>query len=114
MFPDEAACTRYLEELRWPEGFTCPSCGMAGDPQRIHTRLRILRCRQCLEETSVTAGTLMHATRTPLPGVVLGRVSRHLADARNVGPPVPAAARHRTLRDRFPTDASIRWACSTT
>jgi len=21
MFPDEAACVRYLEELRWPEGF---------------------------------------------------------------------------------------------
>ena len=66
MFPDEAACVAYLEELRWPGGFTCPSCKVVGEPQRIRTRLRVLRCRSCLEETSVTSGTVMHATRTPL------------------------------------------------
>ena len=37
MFPDEAACVAYLEELRWPEGFVCSSCEAAGEPQRTPT-----------------------------------------------------------------------------
>jgi hypothetical protein len=66
MFPDEAACVGYLEELRWPDGFACRTCGVVGEPQRIRTRPRVRRCRACLEEVSVTAGTILHATRTPL------------------------------------------------
>jgi hypothetical protein len=26
-FPDDAACLRYLERLRWGDGFTCRFCG---------------------------------------------------------------------------------------
>jgi len=26
-FADESACLEYIEKLRWPNGFTCPSCG---------------------------------------------------------------------------------------
>ncbi|MFT6786552.1 MAG: hypothetical protein ACJATG_002566, partial [Dinoroseobacter sp.] len=26
-FSDEEACSHYLAEHRWPEGFVCPSCG---------------------------------------------------------------------------------------
>ena len=33
-FPDEAACERFLERLRWPEGFVCPGCSTAGAPWR--------------------------------------------------------------------------------
>ena len=29
-FPDEAACVRYLQSMRWREGFLCPKCGHAG------------------------------------------------------------------------------------
>jgi hypothetical protein len=96
MFPDEAACVAYLEELRWPEGFACPSCKVAGEPQRMRTRLRVLRCRSSLEETSVTAGTVMHAARTPLqawfwaaylvtaqtPGMSALQFQRHLGISR--------------------------------
>jgi len=28
-FPDEAACARYLERLRWPDGIVCGACGSA-------------------------------------------------------------------------------------
>ena len=35
MFPDEEACLQYLYELRWPGGFVCPSCGTAGDPEKM-------------------------------------------------------------------------------
>jgi len=27
MFPNEAACADYMERVRWPDGFVCPSCG---------------------------------------------------------------------------------------
>lgn len=30
-FGSEEACLRYLEKLRWPLGFACPSCGELGD-----------------------------------------------------------------------------------
>jgi Transposase zinc-ribbon domain/ISXO2-like transposase domain len=63
-FPDEAACVRYLEALSWPHGFVCPRCGAAGSPWR-GTRRRLV-CRACGHQTSVTAGTLFHGTRTPL------------------------------------------------
>ena len=29
MFPDDGACARYLESVRWREGFVCPRCGCA-------------------------------------------------------------------------------------
>jgi transposase-like zinc ribbon protein len=30
LFPDETACARHLERIRWPEGFECPFCGHLG------------------------------------------------------------------------------------
>jgi len=66
MFQNEAACLRYLERMRWPSGFTCEKCATAGEPFRSATRPRVLKCRSCLHETSVTAGTVMHRTKTQL------------------------------------------------
>jgi transposase-like protein len=63
-FPDDAACTRYLEALRWPRGFLCPRCGAQGEPWRMGDGL--LHCRQCRRRTSVTAGTIFEGTRKPL------------------------------------------------
>ena len=62
-FPDDAACLDYLEWLRWPEGFVCPRCGTPG-----HWRMGDGRfwCARCKQRISVTAGTIFHATRTPL------------------------------------------------
>lgn len=64
MFPDESACLAYLEEMRWPNGFICPKCSTAGSPFRIPTRTRVLKCRACHYETSITAGTVMHRSKT--------------------------------------------------
>ncbi len=62
-FSDDAACLDYLEWLRWPEGFRCPRC--AG---REGWRLSSGRweCAVCGCQTSVTAGTIFHRSRTPL------------------------------------------------
>lgn len=64
MFPDNAACITYLEKLRWPQGFVCPSCHMAGTPWPMSCG-RLL-CSACRHQTSVTAGTIFDKTRTPL------------------------------------------------
>ncbi len=66
MFPDEASCLRYLEQVRWPGGFTCATCAAVGEPFRLATHPRVLKCRSCLHKTSVTAGTVMHRTKTQL------------------------------------------------
>jgi hypothetical protein len=72
MFPGEPECAAYLEAIRWPNGFICPICGVGGLPQRIATRPRVLRCRHCRKDISLTAGTLMHATKTSLQAWFLG------------------------------------------
>jgi hypothetical protein len=64
MFPDEAACLKYLEHMRWPNGFTCSKCSEVGEPFRIPKRLRVLVCRSCRYESSITAGTVMHRSKT--------------------------------------------------
>lgn len=66
LFPDDAACAAYLERCRWPELFRCPSCGKGGDPFRFAARPGVLRCRACRKDTSLTAGTIMHRTHSPL------------------------------------------------
>jgi len=67
VFPDDHACSKYLEAIRWPSGFTCPKCGALGEPYRFATRSSIvLRCRQCKKNASLTAGTVMQSTHTPL------------------------------------------------
>lgn len=63
-FPDEAACVAHLTRQRWPGGFICPACG-AAEHSYIGTR-RLFQCCRCRRQTSLTAGTVFHNTRTPL------------------------------------------------
>src|SRR5678815_5877257 len=63
-FSSEDACLAYLEGLRWPNGFICPSCGVAGVPYRA-SRVRMM-CRDCGHQSTVTAGTIFDKTRTPV------------------------------------------------
>ena len=35
MFHDETACLKYLERIRWPNGFVCSKCSHIGEPFRI-------------------------------------------------------------------------------
>jgi hypothetical protein len=62
-FPDDAACLVYLERLRWPEGFACPHCSSTRGWRIADGRWS---CGGCARKVSVTAGTILHATRTPL------------------------------------------------
>ena len=62
-FPDDEACYRYLAALRWPEGFRCHHCGHR-DAWKL--KKSIYRCRGCLRDVTLTAGTIFHRTRSPL------------------------------------------------
>ena len=62
-FRTDADCLDYLDWLRWPGGFACPSCGHAGGWRLGDGRYE---CAGCKRRTSVTAGTIFDRTRTPL------------------------------------------------
>lgn len=63
-FASEEACRAYLAASRWPDGYRCPRCG---HDAALELPGRLLwRCRGCAYDTSVTAGTILHRTRTPL------------------------------------------------
>jgi len=64
MFPDEEACIRYIERLRWPDEFVCPTCGNDNGFWRA-SRDRLV-CSACHKHVRVGAGTIFDKTRTPL------------------------------------------------
>lgn len=62
----EDACADFLFRLKWPAGFTCPTCYFK-HAYRISTRrLPLYECSWCGKQTSLTAGTVMENSRTPL------------------------------------------------
>jgi len=63
-FHDDDICRRHLFNLCWPGDFRCPECGHDGFYDL--TKRSLLQCKRCKHQTSVTAGTLMHKSRTPL------------------------------------------------
>ena len=63
-FPDEAGCARYLEGIRWRNGFVCPRCSVEDEAYRV-SRNRLL-CRHCRYQCTTTAGTVFDKTRTSL------------------------------------------------
>lgn len=63
MFPDDAAVVRYLQRLRWPDGWVCTRCGVIDEPW---VAKRGFMCRHCRSQQRVLAGTLLDQTKTPL------------------------------------------------
>jgi transposase-like protein len=79
MFPDDEACAAYLEQLRWSRGFICPGCGSTAEPWH-QTRGRLV-CPACRHQVSVTSGTILDKTRTPL--TTWFEAAWHLTTAKN-------------------------------
>lgn len=63
-FATEEACQQYLAACRWPEGFVCPRCGH----RRAYALVKQRRwqCTACRHQVSLTSGTILHRTKTPL------------------------------------------------
>ena len=64
-FATEERCIEHLAGLRWPGGFVCAGCG-AREAWRLKARPRVYECAACHRQESVTAGTVLHRTRTHL------------------------------------------------
>ena len=62
----ETQCEDALAQMRWPHGFRCPRCEGASYGLVYGRRLRRYQCRQCGHQATVTAGTIMEATKLPL------------------------------------------------
>jgi transposase-like protein len=63
-FATEEACQRYLAACRWPDGFTCPRCGHEKAYELVNQRRQ--QCCKCRYQVSLTSGTILHRTKTPL------------------------------------------------
>ena len=58
------ACRKRLFLMKWPDGYRCSRCG--GD-RAYHIEDRgLYQCAACKYQSALTAGTVMHKTRTPL------------------------------------------------
>ena len=64
MYSTEEDCRQALFEHRWPQGFSCPRCG---HEKAWYLRGRgLFECAGCHYQGSLTAGTVLHCTRTDL------------------------------------------------
>lgn len=62
-FSTEDECLSYLESIRWPEGFRCPSCASQA---AWRTERKLWHCQSCHHQTSATAGTVFEDSRKSL------------------------------------------------
>src|SRR3972149_2443872 len=91
-FADEAVCLEYLAASRWPDGYRCPACG--GARAWVLARRHLWQCVACGHQASVTAGTVLHGTRTPLPlwfwaAYLVSTLTPGIPAAAARGPPAP-------------------------
>jgi transposase-like protein len=63
-FRTEKDCKKRLFKMRWSHGFICPRCGY--DQYYELSKRGLYQCKACKYQCSLTAGTVMHRTRTPL------------------------------------------------
>lgn len=62
-FSEDSKCLDYLDWLRWPNGFVCPTCASVVGWRLADGRWK---CGGCDRKVSATAGTIFDKTRTPL------------------------------------------------
>lgn len=75
VFHDDDKAREHLERLLWPQGPTCPRCGVMNDRvtklQGKSTRSGVYKCMDCRKPFTVTVGTVMERSHIPLSKWVL-------------------------------------------
>ena len=66
LYGTEEQCEAALEKARWPDGFRCPHCNGHEHGLVYGRRLKRYQCRNCGHQATLTAGTIMQATKLPL------------------------------------------------
>ena len=62
----EEQCEAALEQSRWPGGFECPRCGGKAHCVVWHDQVKTFQCNACHQQTTLTSGTIFHATKLSL------------------------------------------------
>jgi len=62
----ETRAAHKLFLLKWPNGFECPRCGYGRYYLIQSRRTPLFECVACRHQTSLTVGTIMEGSRTPL------------------------------------------------
>src|SRR5438874_8944115 len=70
VYHDEIKARDFLEKVRWPSGPVCPHCGGREDrvtelKGKAH-RAGLYQCKNCLEQFTVTVGTLYERSHIPI------------------------------------------------
>ncbi|MFC3799934.1 transposase [Cohnella sp. GCM10012308] len=63
---NEEDCAGALFAAKWPDGFRCPRCAHPHFYMVTSRGRHLFECRSCAHQTSLTAGTVLEGTRTPL------------------------------------------------
>jgi transposase-like protein len=71
IFHDEDKARAHFEALRWPDGRTCPHCGVIGDDASTllkgkTTRAGLYKCKACEKPFTATIGTVYEDSKVPL------------------------------------------------
>lgn len=62
----EEQCEMAVEQSRWPQGFACPKCGATVHCVVWHGKVKTFQCHGCRHQTTLTGGTIFHASKLPL------------------------------------------------
>ena len=65
VFKDDITCLRFLDELKWSEGFICTKCQYTKYKEADNSFIR--KCSRCSHPESVTANTLLHGIKFSIP-----------------------------------------------
>ena len=71
MFPDNNLCIKWLEQVRWNGVPVCTHCGGTEKISKPPSKPNTYWCRKCRKQFTVTTGTILHATKTPLQNWVV-------------------------------------------
>jgi len=69
IFTNEEAARKHFEAIRWPDGVSCPHCGVIGEATELQgksTRPGLYKCRACVKPFTATMGTLYERSHIPL------------------------------------------------
>jgi transposase-like protein len=64
-FSSDEKCRELLERLKWPLGPECPRC-FSHSIVRLATSVKLLWCKECEYQFTVTANTIFHDSHLPL------------------------------------------------
>ncbi len=66
MFPTQESCIEWLEKVRWDGKPVCAHCGKCDRVSKPKSKPHTYWCGGCRKQFTVTTGTILHATKTPL------------------------------------------------